>query len=200
MTLKIGAVILAAGESSRMGRPKALLPLREGESPTFLGRLAATARRAGLEPLRIVVGKHGREIEEAHPELSDCLVLNERPDLGQLHSLRLGLESMGGVVDAAVIFLVDHPFVTMETVQALMEAYSAEGKPIIIPVCRGRRGHPVLFGRELFGDIFHAPLEQGARHVVRSHPDLVKHLEVDDPGVLADIDTPEDYEKAGSYG
>lgn len=191
----LGAVILAAGDSSRMGRPKALLSVPGEKARTFLSKIIVTAATAGLQPVRIVAGRHKEQITHAYPDLVDNLIENPQPELGQLHSLRLGLESIGEEVEGAVVFLVDHPLMSVETVKALMGSFFSTGNPIVIPQYKGRRGHPVLFGRQIFGELSNAPLNEGARFVVRSNPDLVTIVEVDDSWILADIDTPEDYKK-----
>ena len=191
----IGAVILAAGASERMGRPKALLPTGAEGGETFLERLVGVAERAGLEPIRVVAGEHLEEIAAALPRLASLLVRNPNPELGQLSSLRVGLRALPEGAEGAVVFLVDHPLVEESTVALLLERFRRSRLPIVIPSYGGRRGHPVLFGRAVFAELFAAPLREGARFVVRGRPELVDVVEVDDPGVLADIDTPEQYEK-----
>jgi molybdenum cofactor cytidylyltransferase len=188
--MSVAALVLAAGASRRMGRPKALLP--HGGS-TFLGCVAGTACEAGLDPLVVVVGAAAQSIAATHPELVPRLVINDRPDLGQLHSLRLGLARLGAGVEAAVVLPVDHPLVTSDTVRALVAAFAAQGAPIVLPTYGGRRGHPTLFARAVFDELGRAPLVEGARAIVRRDPDRVCEVPVDDPGILANVDTPEAY-------
>jgi len=188
--MQVAGIILAAGRSQRMGRSKALLPL-SGRS--FLATLVGLARGAGLRPVRVVVAADDPGVAAAHPELVELLVENDRQDLGQLHSLRLGLGAVGAAPDAAVVFLVDHPLVAPETVHALIEAHRARGAAIVIPVHGGRRGHPVLFARAVFAELLDGPLEGGARRVVRADATRVEELEVGDAGILGDVDTPGDY-------
>ncbi|HUX06178.1 MAG TPA: nucleotidyltransferase family protein, partial [Acidobacteriota bacterium] len=192
MTERIAGIILAAGLSKRMGRPKALLQIG-GE--TFLARIVRLARAAGLDPLRIVVSEHRALIEKALPELADHLITNDHPELGQLRSLRLGLRSLSQNCTGAMMFLVDHPKMQPATLQKIVRAFKKGKGEIILPVHAGRRGHPVIFGRAVFEELLEAPLDKGARHVVRSRPDRVCEVEVDDAGILADIDTPGDYEE-----
>jgi molybdenum cofactor cytidylyltransferase len=180
-----------------MGRPKALLPLG---GKTFLERILDTAQEAGLDPLRVVVSEHGGAITAALPALAPLLLRNERPELGQLHSLRLAVDSLPEQVRGAVVFLVDHPLVRVETVTALLAAASATLKPVAVPVHRGRRGHPVYLGRETFLALFEAPLERGARAVLEDHPERVAEVAVADPGVLVDVDTPAEYEEVRRDG
>lgn len=186
----IAGVILAAGKSTRMGAPKALLPIG---AETFVGRIVHTAQLAGLEPLRIVAASAFHAIAGAHPELAPLLVRNPNPELGQLASLRLGIASLAAEVDAAVVLLVDHPLVCAETVRALLRARRASQGAIVVPVYAGRRGHPALFGREVFAELAATPLGLGARAVVGRQPGRVIEVEVDDPGIHADVDSPSDY-------
>ncbi len=173
-----------------MGSPKALLQV-SGES--FVARLVRVAREVGVEPLRIVAGQHHGEIRTAHPELASLLVHNPEPELGQLHSLRLGLASLAEEAAAALVFLVDAPLVQPDTVRAVVGAFRREGASIVVPVCVQRRGHPVLFGREVFPELFAAALADGARAIVRARPERVCEVAVTDQGILMDVDTPEDY-------
>jgi CTP:molybdopterin cytidylyltransferase MocA len=186
----IAGVILAAGESRRMGSPKALLPIG-GE--TFARRAVRVAREAGLEPVRLVVGSALPDLAAAHPELVPLLVTNPHPEQGQLASLRVGLASLPPEVDAAVVHLVDHPLVTAETVRALLRARRATAAAIVVPVAGGRRGHPVLFGREIFAELETCPLDLGARAVVAGRPERVLEVEVNDGGIHVDVDSPADY-------
>lgn len=193
----MAGVILAAGDSTRMGSPKALLRVC-GES--FVARLVRVARQAGVEPLRVVAGRHHDEIRTAHPDLASLLVHNPDPGLGQLHSLRLGLASLGEEATAALVFLVDAPLVKPETVRAVMEAFVRRRAVIVVPVDGGRRGHPVLFAREVFAELFATALADGARSVVRACPERVHEVEVDDPGILMDVDTPDEYGRLLEHG
>lgn len=186
----IAGVILAAGESTRMGFPKALLAVAQ---ETFASRAVRVAREAGLEPLRIVVGSAFQAIAEAHPDFTPLLIHNPTPELGQLASLRLGLAALPAAVDAAVVLLVDHPLVSPDTVRALLRARRLGRGAIVLPVCAGRRGHPVLFGREVFSELATSPLELGARAVVNRRPERVIEVEVDDVGIHVDVDSSADY-------
>jgi len=189
--MQVAGVILAAGRSQRMGRTKALLPLA---GRTFLASIVGLARSAGLRPLRVVVGGGDENgIVETHPELAELIVTNHEQDLGQLHSLRLALRTLDPTPDAVVVFLVDHPLVRLDTVRSLIDEHRASRRPIVIPSHRGRRGHPVLFAREVFPELLDGPLEGGARRVVRRDSARVAVVEVADAGVLADIDTPSDF-------
>ncbi|MBI3961431.1 MAG: nucleotidyltransferase family protein [Deinococcus sp.] len=188
---RVAALILAAGESRRMGFPKALLRLG---AETFLGRLLRVLAAAGIQQRVVVLGAHAQRIR-ASVDLSGAQVV-ENPDyaLGQLSSLQVGLRALGGNWDGVLMALVDHPMLTSQVVAQLLAAYSP-GDAVVVPVYAGRRGHPVLFSASLIPELLAAPLDQGARGVVRSHAAALRQVPVGDPGVLADIDTPLDYRR-----
>jgi len=198
--MNLPALVLCGGASSRMGRPKALLDLG-GE--TFLARIVRTLRDAGTNDVVVVTGAHDPEIRAALDAWGDDVVPGVRvacnPDhaQGQLTSLRAGL----AVVDhpgvaAIVVALVDHPLVRTETVRALTAAWVRTHAPVVRPRLRGRHGHPVVFGREVFDALRSAPVEAGARAVVRACGDRVVDVETDDEGTCIDVDTPEQYARA----
>jgi len=188
----VAGVILAAGESSRMGRDKALLPLGR---LTFLEHLVGVLH-GEVAPLLVVLGHHGDEIEQQIPSHQPVHVLRN-PDyrLGQLSSLQVALRFLDGQnAEAALVCLVDHPAISKPIVRGLLERFRAAAAPILIPTHQGRRGHPVLFSRRVFRELLEAPLQEGARSVVRRHEKDVEFVETDDSGILLDIDRPEDYE------
>lgn len=192
MSISVAAIVLAAGESSRMGRPKPLLPL---DGTTFLGHLLAELGASRISRTVVVLGHHPEVILDAMPEVRSIAVENPDYPLGQLSSLQVGLRAIGEDVDAALMCLADHPFITRELLDALLQAHERTHRAIVVPTYGGGRGHPTLFARRLFGELLDAPLDQGARFVVRSHADEVLDLPTDEPGVLADVDTPEQYEQ-----
>ncbi|HKA54004.1 MAG TPA: nucleotidyltransferase family protein [Candidatus Binatia bacterium] len=187
----ISGILLAAGESRRMGSPKALLRYR---GQTFIERGCLAFLDAGVEELIVVLGARAAELRQAlppHPGLRT--VENPRYFQGQLSSLMAGIGALSPESEAAVVNLVDHPLVTAETVGALIASFRAAPVPILIAAHQGRRGHPVLFSSQVYGEILAAPLDRGAKVVVRKDPSRVREIQLDDPGILADIDTPEDY-------
>ncbi len=175
-----------------MGRPKPLLPLN---GQTFLGHLLGELRASRVDRIVVVLGHKPELVLEAMPEVLPFAVVNERYQLGQLSSLIVGLETVGASADAVLLCLADHPFVTAELIDALIEGYEQTHPPIVVPVHGGRRGHPVLFGSHLFRELRDAPLDQGARVVVRAHAEEILEVATDEPGILADVDTPEEYER-----
>ena len=187
----VAAIILAAGASRRMGSPKALLAVA---GTTFLGRLVATHRSAGADPIVVVLGPDGDRVAAAVDLGAVRVVRNPAPDSGPLASLWIGLDALDVEPDALLIQPVDHPLVRPDTVRRLIQLAADGSYGILIPTYAGRRGHPTLFARRLFAAVRAAPLDQGALAVIRGNPHEVREVPVDDPGVRADVDTPADYE------
>lgn len=189
----ISGIVLAAGESRRMGSPKALLRYR---GRTFIANICDALLTGDVAELVVVLGTHDhaepiRAALPTHPALR--VVTNARYRLGQLSSLMAGIQALSPDSEAAVVNLVDHPLVRPETIQALCSEYARDPAQIIIASYRGRRGHPVLFSSRVYGEILAAPLDRGAKAVVRKDPARVRELPLDDLGIRADIDTPEAY-------
>ncbi|MBI3934151.1 MAG: nucleotidyltransferase family protein [Acidobacteria bacterium] len=189
--MKIAGIILAAGESSRMGRDKALLPLG---GQTFLEHLAKVLD-GEVAPLVVVLGHHAAEIEQ-QVRLPSSVRILRNPDyhLGQLSSLHVALRGLAGLgVEGALVCLVDHPAITKQVVGAVVGRFQKSQANILIPTWQGRRGHPVLFSSRVFEELLAAPINQGARAVVRRHANEVEYVEVYEEGILWDVDRPEDY-------
>src|SRR4029077_1174569 len=144
----LAAVILSAGASSRMGRPKALLPYREG---TFLEHLIQVTRHPRIGVTRVVLGA-GAEVIRTIAKLDpSVVVINPEWERGQLSSVNAGLRSLVGVdADGIVLCPVDHPLVSARLVSELVERFYENNKAIVVPTYGGRRGHPVIFSNELF--------------------------------------------------
>ena len=190
----IPAIVLAAGESSRMGRPKALLPL--GLEETFLTRIVRTFREAGVEDVVVVLGHEADAIARTLDGGAARIVVNERYRDGQLTSLVAGLRIVDrpGVV-AALVTLVDAPLVTAATVRAVVDRYRRTGARVARPVRGAEHGHPVLIDRSLFGALRAGNPAVGARAIVRAHATAEGDVEVTDEGAFTDIDTPEEYQR-----
>lgn len=192
----LAAVILAAGESTRMGAPKALLADADGRS--FVARIARTFGDAGLDQLVVVTGTHHDAI--VHALAADGLgarvscVRNPDPSRGQISSLWVGLDAvMRPDLDAVLMTLVDVPMVRPSTVRAVIDAWRRSRAPIVRPAIGDRHGHPVLFDRAVFDELRRAPLDEGAKAVVHKHADRLFNVAVDDEGCLIDVDTPDEY-------
>jgi CTP:molybdopterin cytidylyltransferase MocA len=187
----IGAVVLAAGSSSRMGRPKASLTMGPG-GRTFLDSILATIDAAGIGAVRVVVAP-------GHEPLPRGAVVNPDPRGGMLSSVKCGLRAFQDDLDAVLVWPVDHPRVATATVVAMIAAFRRTWTPVVVPTHRGKRGHPVLFASQLIPELLAADPSRGARTVVHAHDDRLE-LPVSDFGVIEDIDTPEDYARAFGPG
>lgn len=185
-------IVLAAGRSSRMGRPKAFLEVAPGT--TFLGQLVKMAHEAGLTTV-LVVGRSGDATLRAEVERAGAgFVPNPDAERGQLSSVLAGLDAAHSAqLEAIVVMPVDMPLISAGVLRRLLEAVSSSTAAIVRPVHRGRHGHPVVFRRAVFEELRQADPNEGARSIVRRDPARVLDVEVDDEGVAIDIDTPDDY-------
>jgi len=187
----VAAIILAAGASERMEQSKALLPI---EGVPAIRLLIARLAEAGFAPIVTVTSTPVRR-KLAPLHLPGQIVINDETEKGPLHSFRMGLEVLSSKSVAALLAPVDHPLVRVDSLQKIRAAASASR--VIIPCHQGRRGHPTLFGRDLWPLIFSLPLEEGARGVLHQKPEVVVELDVDDPGVLQNLNAPSDLTSAG---
>ena len=186
-------IVLAAGASSRMGRPKALLPIG---GDTFVTRVCRTLLEGGVDDLVVVAGAEHEAVAAAVATagLPARIVENTRRDEGQLSSVLAGLAVADRPgVDAVLVHLVDAPLVLAGTARAVLEAFLRTHAPIVRPEAGGRHGHPVLFARRVFDDLRRADPGVGAKAVVRAHAAEIRNVPVDDEGACRDIDTPEDF-------
>ena len=192
-------VILAAGESSRMGRDKALLawPPRAARG-TFLSA-AIELLQARSEMVIVVAGKNAEALRPIVDAAAGYMVVNRHPERGQFSSLQVGLqEVLNHGRDAAIVALVDRPPAQERTLALLCEAFSQayeSGKWAVVPEHGERHGHPILIGREMIEAFLRAPAESTARDVEHSLEARILYVPVDDPNVVANINTPEDYEQ-----
>jgi molybdenum cofactor cytidylyltransferase len=184
----ISAIVLAAGKSERMGSPKALLPI---SGRTFLENILDTISRTSIEQTVVVVGHHRKEIEAAVKLKS--IVFNPDYEKGMITSFQAGIRALSWDASGAFLFLVDHPLVEPGTIEAII-ANLAPNR-IVVPTFRGRRGHPVLFSSEVLEEILALPSSEGANIVVRKNPDRIVEVPVNAPGILVDIDTPDEFQK-----
>ncbi len=188
----IAAVVLSAGESSRMGRPKALLPI-EGE--TFIGRIVASLKQTQVGKIVVVLGHNSDLLAAAIRPLAVEILINPNYKLGQLSSLQVAVRNLlpDADCDGILVHLVDHPYIDASLVDRMIQQFYESKKDIIVPRCHGKRGHPVLFSRALFGELLDAPMDQGAKAVVNAHGNGTLEIETDEKGITVDIDTPELY-------
>jgi len=182
----VAAIILSGGKSERMGSPKALLQYR-GQS--FLSMILAAISSARMAPAIVVAGHHFDVISKAFPDIQ--IAFNPNYEQGMSTSVQAGIRAVPAGLDGAAVFLVDHPMVDRQTIDALV-ARLAPGR-IVVPVHDRRRGHPVIFAADRFDEILDLPADQGLNSVVRRQPERVVEVFVENAGVLRDIDTPEQF-------
>ena len=194
----VPAIVLAAGRSTRMGRPKALLKVT-ADGPTFVERLTITLIAGGAAEVLVV----GRPDDEALVAEVDRLaragarirlIENAHADRGQLSSVVAGLDAADHPgVRGVLVTPVDAPLVRRETIEALLALFTARLAPVVRATYRGQHGHPVIFSRAVFDDLRHADPSVGAKAVVRAHAGQALDADLDDPAIVQDVDEPEDY-------
>jgi molybdenum cofactor cytidylyltransferase len=209
----LSAAVLSAGESKRMGHYlKPLLPM---EGKTFLEIIVERLRETSADEVLVVLGASHDEVEE-RVSLGDARVLiNENWREGQLSSLLTALAHVGADAAGLLFTLVDHPLVLPGTYRLLVDTWLTDPSRIVVPSHGGRKGHPAIFPSSLFEELRAGgppgkslpgkslpgrtlrgkPLPGGARDLISRHADLVTYVTVSDPGVVRDIDTPEDYQE-----
>jgi molybdenum cofactor cytidylyltransferase len=187
----IAGLVLAAGESSRMGQDKALLTYR---GRTFLETVVANLHAAGLERVAVVLGHRAAKIQRAVSLPGAEVVINHDYRRGQTSSLQAGLRALESAdLEAVVLCLVDHPAVSTETIRTLIASFRRHSSAVVIPAFQQRHGHPVLIGRALFGPLLELGPAEGANTVIRKYRDATHFIEVNDRGILLDVDDPETY-------
>jgi len=187
---RIGAVVLAAGPSSRMGAEKLLLPLAGKPLVRHAVEAAASSRAA---PVVVVIGHAGARIAAALAGMDVCFVENREFSEGLSTSLVCGLKALPAECDGTAIVLGDMPFVAPQVLDDLVEAFDpARGRAICVPTFQGRRGNPVVWAREFFPEMLALKGDAGAKRLMGAHAERVCEVEAADNGVLVDIDTPED--------
>jgi molybdenum cofactor cytidylyltransferase len=195
------AVILAAGESTRMGRDKALLPwppVAPGTEPTgtFLSASIRSLNRFN-DMVLVVVGKNEANLTPVIYASGASVVRNPNPERGQFSSLQTGLqEVLNQGRDAAMVTLVDRPPVapaTIETLHATFEAAVVDRKWAVVPEYQGKHGHPFIIGREMLEAFLRSEATSTARDIEHQHQQYVEYVSVTDPFVALNVDTPEQY-------
>jgi molybdenum cofactor cytidylyltransferase len=197
---RVSAIILAAGSSTRMGETKQLLPL--GDS-TVLAQTIANARDAEVHEIVLVLGSSAETIRRELPaSLLEGLkvVINQEFAKGMASSLRAALSGLHPRSDGALIILGDQPFIRCQTLNQIIKAYRQSGARIVIPSYQGNRGNPVLLHRSVFSEVMALEGDIGCRAIFNNHLDGIVKVEVEDPGILVDIDDQEDYERLRREG
>lgn len=188
--MAIAGVILAAGASSRMGSPKALLDY-QGE--TFVSRLVRRLSGA-CDPVIVALGYHAETIRPAVPDHA-TIVINPAPERGQLSSLQTALAALPADAEGFAFIPVDSPAVEHSTIERLRDAFLHRGPEtsFVIPRTHGKRGHPVFATRAIADELLTLPPTAKASDVVHRHVERTVYVDVHDPGILVDIDDPAAY-------
>jgi molybdenum cofactor cytidylyltransferase len=194
----VRAVILAAGASSRMGRPKAALPMRYG-GDTFVSRVIRTCLASGLPDIVVVTGAHDDAVQRAmgRPHRAVRRVHNPAWQSGQLSSLLAGLGDRDDPrLEALLLTLVDAPFITEDTYRRVLHTWRTTRAPIVRPARGDVHGHPVVFDQAVFEELRRADPNVGAKAVVRARAADIVNVAVEDEGAFVDVDTADDYESS----
>ena len=191
--LPVAGVVPCAGTSERMGVSKASLNAR---GLPFLVRAVHALADGGCVPVVVVVRDLGGEEAALAREAGAEVILNRRPEDGPIGSLRSALALLGDTVSGCAYLPVDHPLLRPATVRVLVQTFLTLPTDLVVPVHRGRRGHPPILGAALFAELADPSLTGGARTVVHRHLLDAELVDVDDPGVVADLDTPAAYREA----
>jgi molybdenum cofactor cytidylyltransferase len=193
---RIGGLLLAGGTSSRMGRTKQLLPLGD---KSLLAVTVANALTSRLDPIILVLGYRAKEIQASvkflmgNPKIS--VVVNRHFRKGMSESLKEGIKALIGFpIDGVLILLGDQPYVNVDVINRLIEAFLSSSRPICQPVYGGIKGNPVLFDRSLFPSLLKISGDQGGRVLLQEHPEWVNYVCFPDLQTGIDLDTPEAYE------
>jgi molybdenum cofactor cytidylyltransferase len=194
---RVGAVILAAGMSSRMGEAKQLLRL--GES-TLLGLVLENVRSSRVQDMVLVLGHEAEKIKEQVSTNNVTVVINGYYQQGMGTSLRTGLAALPPGVDAAFVVLADQPFIRPKTLDLLMDQYMRSSAQIVIPTYKGFRGNPVLLDRSVFSEVMALTGDIGCRAIFGNHLEGIVKFPVEDIGVLLDMDSKDDFELLRDFG
>lgn len=189
----ISAIVLAAGQATRLGTCKQLL--RIGEK-TILDLVLHNLRASKVDEIVVVLGAYAEEIQRTI-RISERIVLNPDYERGMSTSIQAGLRALSDHTDAALIVLGDQPFVKPATIDQLVDERHRTGAAVVVPTFEGSRGNPVLIDRSLFAEMRDIRGDVGFRAIFGEHAQSLVKLDVDDRGVIVDIDTKEDYDALG---
>jgi CTP:molybdopterin cytidylyltransferase MocA len=190
----LAAAILSAGESRRMGTPKALLPYR---GSTFLEHLIEVTRHPRVGITKIVLGAGAHVIRDTLHLDEASVVINEEWEKGQLSSIQAAVRSLANTgTDGMILCPVDHPLVSANLVAHLIEQFDSTAKLVALPTYKGRRGHPLIFRASLYDELLQASPTVGARQVVWAHQDEVLEVPTDEEGIALNLNDPETLRKA----
>ena len=194
MPKHVSAIVMAAGASTRMGTPKQLLPYGDR---TVLQVVVDVLAASTLDHIQVVLGHLAVKVRHSLGNRPVAVCVNPDHTKGMFSSILCGISALPSSSDGLMVVLGDQPQISLDVVNDLLAAYRGSGKGVVLPVHHGRRGHPSIVDLHRYGvEIQALTGEAGLKPVVRGHPEDTYELPVRDEGVLADLDTPEDYQQA----
>jgi molybdenum cofactor cytidylyltransferase len=186
------AIILAGGESRRMGTPKMLLPFH---GSTMLEKVIELVKGSGIQNIIVVLGAERERISELLKSKNVKICYNERYTEGMLSSVICGISCLPGDAEAVLVFQGDEPLIRSSSVRKVVDAFRSAQNGLVIPVFEKRRGHPLLIAAKYMKEVPGIDPSRGLRALAEKHTGDVKEVDVDDPGILKDFDTFEEYTK-----
>ena len=189
---EIIALVLAAGESRRMNSPKMLLPFGK---KTIIEEVLENVTASRADRTIVVIGSSADKVTDLAGNYTVTVCYNDNYKQGMLSSVWCGYNNLPEVYGAAIIFLGDQPMIKTAVIDSLIDKYNKENGGIIVPVCKGRRGHPILIGYKYHREVMDLDPGKGLRELTSRFPDDVHEVEITAPEILKDIDTLEDYLK-----
>jgi molybdenum cofactor cytidylyltransferase len=187
----ISAIILAAGESKRMGQPKQLLPFR---GSTLLGQIVENLLQSQAAETIVVLGYQAEKIIPQIAREPVRIVVNPDFEQGMSSSIRCGLSHISAAADGVMIVLGDQPLIEKEIIDLLIERHRQSERGIILPVYNGIKGHPVIFKMKYKDELMRLTGDIGGKEIVERHPSDVLEVEVDSESVVISIDAESDYQ------
>ena len=188
----ICALVLAAGESRRMGRQKMLLPFG---GTTAIAHITDEILQSAIDKVLVVVGHDADRVADALAAQRAAVVVNPDYRAGMLSSIRCGLQALPETCESVLVALGDQPTITAGLVDELLLAFRATDKGILVPLHNGRRGHPILFSMQYREEILRRFDGEGLRGLLHAHPEDIAEVPVATPSVLLDMNYPEDYRR-----
>ena len=192
----IAGIVLAAGKGKRIGSNKAIVRLN---GVSFLKIVTSCLQETGCSPVIVVVGSNAETVKHHTHNLNVDFVLNKNWQDGQFSSLKAGLSRLDSNVAGVLVALVDHPLVALNTYRLLLKNFRDFPNKIIIPLYNSKQGHPIILPKAIIREALQSPDNLNLREVFHHHQEMVFRLEVNDPGILKDINTITDLRRAVKY-
>jgi len=194
----IAAIILASGMSKRLGRNKLLLPLG---NKRVIEHVIDNVKSSRIKDIYLVYGKdHQEELKKIAKDKCINSIHNEKYYLGQSTSVKKGIQAIGDNYRGAMFLLGDQPFISHKTINILFDKFISYQRGIIVPTYKGKRGNPVVFSKDFFSEINNIEGDKGGRDIIKSYPNKIKYVPINDNNENIDIDSKEDYHRALKLG